>query len=60
LTVSGKLILIGLAATLFGILALPGIASVVLVMTSVLIVGLAAFLSGTAISSRTMHLMHRC
>jgi hypothetical protein len=25
-----------------------------------LIVGLAAFLSGTAISSRIMHLLHRC
>ena len=38
---TGFQFLIGLGATLLGILALLGIASVILVMTSVLIVGLA-------------------
>ena len=57
---TGFQFLIGLGATVLAILALVGIASVVLIMTSVLIVGFAAFLSGTAISSRIMHLLHRC
>ncbi len=57
---TGFQFLIGLGAMLLAILALVGIASTVLIMTSVLIVGLAAFLSGTAISSRIMHLLHRC
>jgi hypothetical protein len=57
---TGFQFLIGLGATVLGILALLGFASAILVMISVLIVGLAAFLSGTAISSRIMHLLHRC
>ncbi len=56
----GIQVLIGLVTTILGILALVGIASAALVTTSVLIIGFSALLSGSAVSSRIMHLMHRC
>ena len=59
-TATGIQVLIGLGATVLGILSLVGIASLTLTMISVLILGCSALLSGTAISSRIMHLLHRC
>ena len=59
-TATGVQLVIGLAAAIFGIMALAGFATLGLIMVSVLILGFATFLTGTAISSRIMHLLHRC
>lgn len=53
-------IVFGFAAIVLGILALLGIATLTLTTISLLILGFSVLLSGSAISSRIMHLMHRC
>ncbi len=51
--------LLGAAVTVLGILAVAGYAPLSLSIVGMLLVGIALFLSGTAISGRIMHSLHR-
>jgi hypothetical protein len=53
-------ILLGFGAIVLGILALAGIATLTLTIIALLLVGNSLFVSGTAITNRIMHLLHRC
>ncbi len=53
-------IVFGLGAIVLGILALTGIHALMLTAIAFLVLGFSALLSGSAISNRIMHLLHRC
>ncbi len=60
LVAAGVQVLFGVTAMLFGILALVGIAPVVLTRIAMLAVGVSILLSGSAITRRIMGALHRC
>ncbi len=60
LVAAGVQVLFGATAMLFGILALVGIAPVVLTRIAMLAVGISILLSGSAITRRIMGALHRC
>ena len=53
-------IVLGAAGCVLAILALVGIIPIILTTVTLLIVGVAVLLSGSAIASRIMGLLHRC
>ena len=53
-------IVFGLAAIVLGIIALTGFHALTLTSIGLLVLGFSALLSGSAISNRIMHLLHRC
>ncbi len=57
---TGTQFLLGFAAAVLGILALLSFYPFLLTTVSMLLIGIATFLSGTAISSRIMYALHRC
>lgn len=56
---AGIQVLIGLGVTVLGIITLAGVAPFILTIVSVLVIGVAVFLSGTAVSFRIMQLLRR-
>jgi hypothetical protein len=56
----GVQIIFGAVAVLLGIIALFGVGSMALTRISLLILGIAVLISGTAVSNRILHLLHRC
>lgn len=56
----GVQIIFGATAALLATIALFGVGSMGLTMISLLILGISVLLSGTAVSNRILHLLHRC
>jgi hypothetical protein len=53
-------VVFGTAGCVLAILALVGISPVILTTVTLLILGIAVLLSGSAVTSRVMGLLHRC
>jgi uncharacterized membrane protein HdeD (DUF308 family) len=56
---SGAQVLIGIAAIVLGIIALVGVEPVPVTLVALLVLGASVLFSGTALSSRMAHLLHR-